>query len=125
MCVKCGVPTELAQSHNNRSRTVAVVLAIFFGAFSWLYTFERDAKKFWIGLAFYIAATLIAVFVEFGILGTALDCINTQHNCGQSAFREYLGLWCLIAVLALGMHVWALVDAARKSDHFYKLYPHG
>ena len=36
---------------HQRSKTVAVVLAIFSGSFSWIYTWEKNYKKFWIGLA--------------------------------------------------------------------------
>jgi hypothetical protein len=35
---------------HNRSRTVAIVLAILFGLFSWIYTYEKNYKKFWTNL---------------------------------------------------------------------------
>lgn len=34
-----------------RSKTAAVVLAVFFGYFSWIYTWEKNYKKFWMNLA--------------------------------------------------------------------------
>jgi len=33
-----------------RSKTTAVVLAVLFGFFAWLYTYEKDGTKFWINL---------------------------------------------------------------------------
>ncbi len=34
-----------------KEKSVSVILAIFFGFWSWLYTYKVDATKFWIGLA--------------------------------------------------------------------------
>jgi len=33
-----------------KEQVVSVVLAIFFSFFAWLYTYKRDAWKFWVGL---------------------------------------------------------------------------
>ncbi len=33
-------------------RSTAIGLAVFFGAFSWLYTYRFNAFKFWISVAF-------------------------------------------------------------------------
>ena len=32
------------------SRAVAILLAVFFGPFTWLYTYDEDKTKFWLGL---------------------------------------------------------------------------
>ena len=44
-----------------RSKTTGVLLAIFFSAFTWLYTYKDDYWKFWIGViaAFSLAITLV------------------------------------------------------------------
>jgi len=34
-----------------RTRTTAIVLACFFGFWSWLYTYQRDRTKFWVNLS--------------------------------------------------------------------------
>ncbi len=44
-----------------RKKTTAVLLAVFFGYFSWIYTWEKNKNKFWINLA-------LALF-GFGIIG--------------------------------------------------------
>lgn len=50
----------------NKSKTVAVVLAVFFSMFSWLYTYKHDAWKFWLNLALTIVTlgmwTIVAYF---------------------------------------------------------------
>lgn len=37
-----------------RSRQVAILLAVFFVEFTWLYTYRDDAWKFWVNLIFII-----------------------------------------------------------------------
>jgi hypothetical protein len=55
ICVSCGVPTgvamQAAPSAPPKSKTTAVVLAVLFGLFAWIYTYKRDAWKFWLNLA--------------------------------------------------------------------------
>jgi len=56
MCVHCGVATgsyaaaPLAPSMPKQKST-GIVLAVLFGMFGWLYTYKRDAWKFWLNLA--------------------------------------------------------------------------
>jgi uncharacterized membrane protein YvbJ len=48
ICVKCGVSVK--NICRCKSKSTAVVLAIFVGIFSWLYTYKYDAWKFWAAL---------------------------------------------------------------------------
>ena len=48
ICPHCGVRQSL--NHKGKDKVVAVILAIFLAPFNWLYTYKRDAWKFWIGL---------------------------------------------------------------------------
>ncbi len=38
------------EPRGQKSRSVAIILAVFFGLWSWLYTYQRDKLKFWINL---------------------------------------------------------------------------
>jgi hypothetical protein len=46
-----------------KSKSVAVVLAIFLGIWSFLYTYKKDAVAFWVGLG-------LQIFLTFGILAS-------------------------------------------------------
>lgn len=51
----CGVPTGMypAVMHgppNPKTKTTSVLLAVFLGIFTWLYTYKKDAWKFWVNL---------------------------------------------------------------------------
>jgi hypothetical protein len=49
-----------------KDKKLAIILAVFFGIFAWIYTWKVDAWKFWLGLglAIVLCWTLI---VPFGI----------------------------------------------------------
>ena len=55
ICVNCGVPTALYQHQvrpaNPKTKSTSVVLAVLFGLFAWLYTYQKDSWKFWLNLA--------------------------------------------------------------------------
>ena len=64
MCVHCGVATAygppLAPAMP-KVKSTGVVLAVLFGLFGWLYTYKRDAWKFWLNLCM--------AFITLGVWG--------------------------------------------------------
>lgn len=54
ICPNCGVPTGAGQAPlrpaNPKSKSTAVILAVLFGLFGWLYTYQRNNWKFWLNL---------------------------------------------------------------------------
>ncbi len=48
--VSTDIPEEV-QPTQPKNKTVAIVLAVFLGFFTWIYTYKRDAWKFWLNLA--------------------------------------------------------------------------
>lgn len=45
ICPSCGTSVGAL-----KSKTVAVLLAVFLSFWTWIYTYKKDAVKFWIGL---------------------------------------------------------------------------
>ncbi len=58
ICPGCGTP--LASSRN---KTVAVLLAVFLSFWTWLYTYQRDKQKFWMGLGLAILGVITSFFI--------------------------------------------------------------
>lgn len=58
-CINCGVANpvqpinpQVAQLQPMpKDKTAAVLLAVFLGFWTWLYTYKKDAWKFWLNLA--------------------------------------------------------------------------
>jgi uncharacterized membrane protein YvbJ len=69
VCVKCGMQLPMqaiAVKKSSKSKPTAVILAVFFGCFSWLYTYKRDKWKFWAGIAAVVAAVaLLGIYITF------------------------------------------------------------
>ena len=76
-----------------RDKSVAVLLAVFLGCWTWLYTYKKDAWKFWLclGLNLTVFNPLWTVFV---------------------LLLPNIGLW-----------IWSIIDVATKQDDFYRNYP--
>src|ERR1039458_5641623 len=59
------VPTPLVQPMGDgKSRSVAVLMAIFLSFWSFLYTYSTSAWKFWLGLGIVVFACVVAIVLE-------------------------------------------------------------
>ncbi len=76
-----------------KDKTVAILLAIFLGGWTWLYTYKKDSWKFW--LSFALNLTL------FNPLWT----------------------WLLLFIPNFGLHIWAIIDVAVKPQYYYDNFP--
>jgi hypothetical protein len=86
-------------NRESKSRVASVLLAVFLSFWTWLYTYEKDAWKFWVGLGL-----------------TILDGIIF-------AFPEYIESPIFFFILALGIWFWAIIDVAVKKSEWYHSYP--
>ena len=75
-----------------KSRTTAILLAVFLSAWAWLYTYRADKNKFWLSMG----ASVFLQLVNLAIPG--------------------------IGLLGLGLYVWALVDIIQKDESWYRSY---
>jgi len=83
-----------------KDKGIAILLAVFLGFWTWLYTYQEDSGKFWVALS---------ISVLNGVLLVA-------------AFGLWVFLFWIPAVL---MWVWPIVDAAAKDQAWYDSYPSG
>ena len=76
VCPRCGTGASARGTGyvgvKNKDKTVALILAVFTGHFTWLYTYERDQQKFWIGLGvwlmgFVLLFFLVGIFAWLGV----------------------------------------------------------
>ena len=70
VCPRCGSGAPHADrsmyaygTPAKKDKTVALILAIFVGHFAWLYTYDRDQQKFWIGTGIWVGGFLLLFFV--------------------------------------------------------------
>lgn len=103
MCVKCGVRLS---SNQSKKKSTAIILSIFLSFWSWLYTYKRNAWKFW--LAF-------GLNIVFG--GTDIFLFNWYYHVENPA-PFYLGAVIFVVIVWL----WALLDNAIHKKDWYLRY---
>ena len=64
ICIKCGArltPQAYTVVSGGKSKTASVLLAVFLSFWTWLYTYKKDAWKFWVGLGVSILIFVVAI----------------------------------------------------------------
>jgi len=87
------------QIPGQKSKFVAVVLALFFGPGGWLYTYGKDKHKFWISVIIMVSITISGSLVPGWVSGSALS------------------VWIPLT------WAWPVLTAAARSREFYRTYP--
>jgi len=79
ICPKCGVSIKQITS-TPKNRQTAILLAIFFSYWTWLYTYKTDSGAFWTALimSFFLWWTLI-VPLAFWVVAIVYACKRDQE----------------------------------------------
>jgi hypothetical protein len=99
ICVRCGarLMPQAVGVRAGKSKMTSVLLAVFLAYWTWLYTYKRDAWKFWVGIGGMILIIILAV-ATFGI----------------SMFFTW--------IISLGIWAWAIIDVCLKNDSWYNSF---
>lgn len=121
-CLKCGTPLSYTAPKtltvSPRSKNISIFLALGLGFFTWLYTYHRDAKKFWLSLGLTLLVVMVLISTSRLVFG---DLFTTGVPTGSSA---YLLLLMMVSfVIACGLYAWSLLDVLRKPHNWYAQYP--
>lgn len=106
MCVKCGAKLGKRVS-KGKSKIASVLLAVFLSYWTWLYTYGKDAKKFWVCL----------------VINSAAMVLLNVANSPSFPPSDRVGTIAITAIIQLGIYVWAIVAAAHRSSEWYENYP--
>lgn len=129
ICVHCGVQVKELSAKNevkavrlepaatSKSKTVSVVLAVFFGFWSWLYTYKKDQLKFWIFFGLWITLFLVLVSYSCSMVASVLEEPYSQVDYDNPLFTL---IW-LVNVIGW---LWALIISIRRPLSFYLNYPY-
>jgi hypothetical protein len=60
------------------NKTVAIVFAVLFGFFSWLYTYERDSAKFWVNLV--LSIVTLGLWAIIGWIWAIIDMTSKSSD---------------------------------------------
>ena len=112
----------LPQSYPVKSKTVAVVLAVFLGFWAWLYTFKNNSLKFWITLGVFGVVFIITSAYSCSIITDSMNYGGYGTNYFGGSF---IGFIIFTNIINFGVWVWCVVDNAIKPESFYRNYPNG
>lgn len=106
-CPVCGT-ARLQHATRGKSKTAAVLLAVFLGLWSFLYTATRDAGKFVVALAIWLVVYLPATFSVYAY---------------PAADAAVLGTIQLLA--GFSVWLWPVILTSVRSSEWYRSYPNG
>ncbi|NBS61865.1 MAG: hypothetical protein EBT26_07500, partial [Microbacteriaceae bacterium] len=107
ICPKCGSPTSNYNqgAKTGKSKVVAVLLAVFFGTWAWLYTYSASSLKFW----FTSAVTFLLSIVLWNSSGFSTDLSYARNLVSIQS-------WIAFAAIIAGFYLWVIFDYAAKKD---------
>jgi hypothetical protein len=125
-CPKCGTPRAYIPSQEpktgarQKSKNVAVVLAVFLSYWTWLYSYKQDAEKFFVGLGLSILLGFTSLLILNGVVlanwrGAEFDFIVSAIIPGSPFLSTYV---ITTYSLSVGLWIWAIVSAAKKPSSF-------
>lgn len=134
VCPSCGSPVVALKLQATKKKSVAVVLAVFLGYWSWLYTPKKNLAKFFIALVASVIAGVVISVNQSAISswadgwtycllsniqeGTSYDCDSIyESNDSWSTFIQ-LGWATVVAI-----YVWSLIDNIRRTPEYFSNYP--
>ena len=100
------------------SKKTAIILAFLFGFWAWLYTYSKDARKFWICLAvnFFFAAPIALIFHDSAVS-------KPQSGlAGESLAYSLIGGFVLLIPCWLLTWIAVLGDAFTRSKEQYTTF---
>lgn len=111
-----------AKQYSIKSKAVAVILAVFFGYWSWLYTYGKNKLKFWIILGVFAIIFIINFSYSWSLIMASINNRPYLEDYFGSSFMVFI---ILVNIIYFGVWVWSVVDNATKPESFYRDYPNG
>ncbi len=115
VCPLCGVQVAKLATEEQpitiriarvKSKAAAIILAVFFGYWSWLYTYKMDSRKFW----FFFCLMLVSAVGVVMSIDSSLELTNA-------------GTWIWVYFLvSIASYIWALTNSISRPDSFYENY---
>lgn len=135
ICPKCGSPVAGHALTKQKSKKTAVLLAVFLGYWSWLYTAHKNLWKFFVALI----GSLVAGGMYLGgylviqqwsdkwvtcVLASLRSSSTVKMSTCVSAYPEPVyANWLEYSAMAIviALYAWAIIDnAVKKPDYFAK-----
>ncbi|MDP3062265.1 MAG: hypothetical protein Q8O40_03475 [Chloroflexota bacterium] len=109
------------QPTRRKSKTLSVVLAVFFGPWTWLYTYGRDSSKLWIALIVGVCAVFLVAFTVGALAGATMG--GEPYSVSDKITLWAIEIALLVEIMAIpAVWAWAIIDASVKKSSWYSNY---
>ena len=105
-----------------KNKVAAIVLAVFLGYWSWLYTYRKNSIKFWSTLGVFAIIFVINISYSCSFIRDAMSGATYPGDYFSGGFMVFA---ILAYIIYLFIWIWAVVDNVVKPERFYTDYPNG
>lgn len=116
ICPNCGAAQKGFSTSGGKSKTTAVLMAVFLSAWTWVYTWRANKKKFWIAFALWIVGLIITIAAA-GSAASHLVCNQAGGGCTIQSSSG--GIIVVSWLISFGIWLWAIIDTSTKSQAYY------
>jgi hypothetical protein len=88
-----------------RNKLIAILIAVFFGPWSWLYTYSRDPGKAAAGIG-----SNLSIILPLAIMDIGISKIEEAHNAGEPL------VYCFIVALPIFIATWIASIACNSIE---------
>ena len=117
-CIKSGA--LFGKPPSPKSKTTAVLLAVFLGCWTWLYTYKKNTWKFWLGLVLGMPSFIIFILGAIPHNSIEYDAIGNYIGLGGFRFSNEIMVPALLVLFTLW--IWAVIDVCLKRQGWYLTY---
>lgn len=116
ICPNCGAAQKGFNTSGGKSKTTAVVMAVFLSAWTWVYTWRVNKKKFWTAIGLWIVQVILfsvgaSEAASKIVCNTGGACVVQSGSFGATLIFAWL--------IGLGIWLWAIIDTSTKSQSYY------
>jgi len=106
------------QAVNAKNKTAAILLAVFLGFWTWLYTYQKDGWKFWVSLALTLAGMAVLIY-------TTVNIITARNSpaVASDPLTAWMAAWVVAYIITGSLWLWGILDTALKKRNWYENYP--
>ena len=120
ICPNCGSPTtKYVGQAIPKSKTAAVLLSVFLGTWSWLYTYKHNKAKFWITFSIIF---LLAAFLIFWAFYMSIRYQQGSWYASEGDLQTGVVVAESLRALCFAFWVWAIIDNSVKPSEWYRIY---
>ncbi|MBM3713354.1 MAG: hypothetical protein FJW56_07965 [Actinobacteria bacterium] len=117
-----------------KSKSVGIILVIFFSFWSWLYTYGKKKVKFWIIFALNIIFAIVVLLTGYIFISITTEghpefaeyprgfetmFYSSSANISETSYRTFgiiILTLAIVGVFKIGIWIWAIIDNTMKSE---------